>query len=32
MPRRIGMVSGMFFGLSFGLAGVGAAVLDILAD
>jgi len=32
MPGRIGMVSGMFFGLSFGLAGVGAAVLGILAD
>ena len=32
MPGRIGMVSGMFFGLSFGLAGVGAAVLGVLAD
>ena len=32
MPGRIGMVSGMFFGLSFGLGGVGAAVLGILAD
>jgi FSR family fosmidomycin resistance protein-like MFS transporter len=26
------MVSGMFFGLSFGLAGVGAAALGRLAD
>jgi FSR family fosmidomycin resistance protein-like MFS transporter len=32
MPGRVGMVSGMFFGLSFGLAGVGAAVLGALAD
>jgi FSR family fosmidomycin resistance protein-like MFS transporter len=32
VPGRIGMVSGMFFGLSFGLGGVGAAVLGALAD
>src|SRR5436853_1107363 len=32
VPGRIGMVAGMFFGLSFGLAGVGAAVLGALAD
>ena len=32
VPGRIGMVSGMFFGLSFGLGGVGAAVLGTLAD
>jgi len=32
LPGRIGMVSGMFFGLSFGLGGVGAAVLGALAD
>jgi MFS transporter, FSR family, fosmidomycin resistance protein len=32
MPGRVGMVSGMFFGLSFGLGGVGAAVLGALAD
>jgi MFS transporter, FSR family, fosmidomycin resistance protein len=32
MPGRVGMVSGMFFGLSFGLGGVGAAVLGVLAD
>ena len=24
MPGKIGMVSGMFFGLAFGMAGVGA--------
>ena len=32
MTHRIGMVSGMFYGLSFGLGGIGAAVLGIVAD
>ena len=32
LPGRVGMVSGMFFGLAFGLAGIGAAVLGVLAD
>ena len=32
MPRRIGAVSGMFYGLAFGLGGLGAAVLGWLAD
>jgi FSR family fosmidomycin resistance protein-like MFS transporter len=32
MPGRIGMVSGLFFGVAFGMAGVGAAVLGELAD
>jgi FSR family fosmidomycin resistance protein-like MFS transporter len=32
MPGKIGMVSGMFFGLAFGMAGVGAALLGQLAD
>ncbi len=32
MPGRVGMVSGMFFGFAFGMAGVGAAVLGALAD
>lgn len=32
MPYRIGMVSGMFYGLSFGLGGLGAAVLGVVAD
>jgi FSR family fosmidomycin resistance protein-like MFS transporter len=31
-PGRIGTISGLFFGLSFGLAGIGAAVLGQLAD
>ncbi|MEJ1968336.1 MAG: MFS transporter [Rhizomicrobium sp.] len=32
MPGRVGMVSGMFFGLSFGVGGLGAAALGLLAD
>ena len=32
MPGRVGMVSGLFFGLAFGMGGVGAAVLGVLAD
>jgi FSR family fosmidomycin resistance protein-like MFS transporter len=32
MPGKIGMVSGLFFGLAFGMAGVGAALLGNLAD
>ena len=32
MPGKIGTVSGMFFGLAFGMAGVGAALLGDLAD
>lgn len=32
MPGRVGMVSGMFFGFAFGIAGIGAAVLGKLAD
>ena len=32
LPHRIGMVSGMFYGLSFGLGGIGAAVLGVVAD
>ena len=32
MPGRVGMVSGMFFGLSFGLGGLGAAAMGRIAD
>ena len=32
MPGRIGMVSGLFFGLAFGMGGIGAALLGKLAD
>jgi MFS transporter, FSR family, fosmidomycin resistance protein len=32
VPGKIGTIAGLFFGLSFGLAGVGAALLGRLAD
>jgi MFS transporter, FSR family, fosmidomycin resistance protein len=32
MPGRVGLISGLFFGFAFGVAGIGAAVLGILAD
>ncbi len=32
LPGKVGMVSGMFFGLAFGMAGIGAAVLGKFAD
>ena len=32
LPGKIGMISGLFFGLAFGMAGVAAAVLGNLAD
>lgn len=32
LPGKVGMVAGLFFGLAFGMAGVGAAVLGKLAD
>ena len=32
MPGRVGMVAGLFFGFAFGMGGVGAAVLGVLAD
>ena len=31
-PGKVGMISGMFFGFSFGLGGIGAAVLGQMAD
>jgi MFS transporter, FSR family, fosmidomycin resistance protein len=31
-PNRTGMISGLFFGLAFGLGGLGAALLGALAD
>ncbi len=31
-PGKVGMISGMFFGLAFGMAGIGAAVLGKMAD
>ena len=32
VPGRVGTISGVFFGLAFGIAGIGAAVLGRLAD
>ncbi len=32
MPHRFGMISGMFFGVAFGIGGLGAAVLGKVAD
>jgi len=32
VPGRIGLISGIFFGLAFGVAGLGAAVLGQVAD
>ncbi|MGH6735454.1 MAG: MFS transporter [Methyloceanibacter sp.] len=32
LPGRVGMVAGLFFGLAFGVAGIGAALLGKLAD
>jgi FSR family fosmidomycin resistance protein-like MFS transporter len=32
VPHRVGLVSGLFFGFAFGVAGVSAAALGLLAD
>jgi FSR family fosmidomycin resistance protein-like MFS transporter len=32
VPGRVGLIAGLFFGLAFGLGGVGSAVLGALAD
>jgi len=32
VPGRVGMIAGLFFGLAFGMGGIGAAVLGDLAD
>lgn len=32
VPGKLGMISGLFFGLAFGMGGIGSAVLGILAD
>ncbi|HSI09613.1 MAG TPA: MFS transporter [Rariglobus sp.] len=32
MPGKVGMVAGLFFGLAFGVAGIGSAVLGKVAD
>lgn len=32
VPGKLGMVSGLFFGLAFGMGGLGSALLGVLAD
>jgi MFS transporter, FSR family, fosmidomycin resistance protein len=32
VPGRVGMIAGLFFGVAFGVAGLGAAVLGAIAD
>jgi FSR family fosmidomycin resistance protein-like MFS transporter len=32
VPGRVGLIAGLFFGLAFGLGGIGSAVLGALAD
>ncbi len=32
VPGKVGMISGLFFGLAFGIGGLGAAALGVLAD
>ncbi len=32
MPNRIGLIGGLFYGLNFGLGGIAAALLGVLAD
>jgi FSR family fosmidomycin resistance protein-like MFS transporter len=32
VPGKVGMIAGLFFGLAFGVAGIGSAVLGELAD
>ncbi|MHB1921360.1 MAG: MFS transporter [Chitinophagaceae bacterium] len=32
IPGKVGMVSGLFFGIAFGMGGLGSALLGILAD
>jgi len=32
VPGRVGMIAGIFFGMAFGMGGLGAALLGVLAD
>ena len=32
MPGRVGMIAGIFFGFAFGMGGIAAAVLGVVAD
>ena len=32
VPHKVGAISGLFFGFAFGMGGLGAALLGVLAD
>lgn len=32
LPNRIGLIGGLFYGLNFGLSGIAAAFLGVMAD
>jgi FSR family fosmidomycin resistance protein-like MFS transporter len=32
VPGKVGLISGLFFGFAFGIAGIGSAVFGQLAD
>lgn len=32
LPTKLGMISGLFFGFSFGVGGIASAILGIFAD
>ena len=32
VPGRVGMIAGIFFGFAFGMGGIGAALLGVVAD
>ena len=32
VPGKVGLIAGLFFGLAFGMGGIGSAVLGKLAD
>lgn len=32
VPGKVGMIAGLFYGLAFGMGGIGSAVLGVLAD
>jgi MFS transporter, FSR family, fosmidomycin resistance protein len=32
VPGRVGMIAGLFFGFAFGIGGIAAALLGVLAD
>jgi FSR family fosmidomycin resistance protein-like MFS transporter len=32
LPKKIGMVSGLFYGFAFGMGALGSALLGVLAD